>query len=325
MQIAIPLLLNPKAGCLFRSGLREWLRRHEECFHLVETRCAEELREKARELALGGEPVVAAAGGDGTLMNAAVGLVGTGAALGVLPSGTMNVFARELGIGSRRYDVALEAMQSGLRQAVDIFTVNGRPFLQMAGFGMDARIVQLVTPRLKRRLGAAAHVVTALRVATERHPRITLTLPDGEELEGFELILGNGKRYGGEGHLFAEARLDDGLLDAALFQQESPAILFEVLGSMLQRGATARNTVEMTQLRRFASCSLRAEGRLAFQLDGDDAGTLEAGEEARVARLPERLQVCIPRVPVPVTPLGRIASHPLVSALRDRIEAARDF
>ncbi len=325
MNIVIPLLLNPRAGSLFRSGLREWLRENERHFKLIETSSAEDLTARARALAEQGEPIVAAAGGDGTLMNAATGLIGTGAALGILPCGTMNVFARELGIGSRRFDIALDAMQNGLRQAVDIFAVNGNPFLQMAGFGLDARIVQLITPGLKRRLGAAAHIVTALKVATEHHPRITLTLDNGEQLDGLELILGNGKRYGGEGHLFANARYDDGLLDAALFQQEGPSILFEVLSCMMMRGATERNTCEMTQLRRFEHAIVSSEDSLSYQLDGDYAGTLRPGEEAVITRLPRQLLVCIPRTPVPVTLLGRFMAHPAVEALRARLFEASRF
>ena len=143
MHLTVPLLINPKAGSLFRSGLKAWLDEHRDDFTLVPTRSAEDLTERARELAEAGEPVIAAAGGDGTLMNAAQGLVGTNAALGILPCGTMNVFSRELGIGSRRFDVALDAIKNGARQEVDIFTVNDRPFLQMAGFGPDASIVKL--------------------------------------------------------------------------------------------------------------------------------------------------------------------------------------
>ncbi len=316
----IPLLLNPKAGSLFRSGLRDWLNNNAQHFQLMETASADDLTAKARELAEAGAPIVAAAGGDGTLMRAAAGLIGTGAALGILPCGTMNVFARELGIGSRRFDVALTAMQSGCTREVDIFTINGNPFLQMASFGLDARIVQLITPQLKQRLGAAAHVVTATQVLKERAPLISLTLPDGEILSGTELILGNGKRYGGEAHLFADAQLDDGLLDAAMYSQESPAILMEILDSMLQLGATERNTSDITKLRRLNNATVSADADLAWQLDGDYAGTLRAGEQATISQLPERLRVCVPREPVPATPFARLLAHPTVEALLARLE-----
>lgn len=300
MNDRIPLLVNPNAGSLFRSGLNAWLELHEQVFRIIHTDSARDLTQKARSLAESGEPIVAAAGGDGTLMCAAQGLIGTDSALGILPCGTMNVFARELGIGSRRFDCALQAMQNGGKQAVDIYTVNGKPFLQMAGFGMDASVVKMITPKLKRWLGAAAHIVTALRVAMEKHPVITVTLPNGEEIVGTQVILGNGKRYGGEAHLHADACLNDGLLDAVIMHQECPVILFEVLTCMLQKGATQRNTSVFTNVRRFESCVITAEGKLDYQLDGDYVGTLEPGEPSVVARLPEQLNVCVPLTLGPV-------------------------
>lgn len=325
MSRPIPLLINPKAGSLFRSGLKAWLDAHREAFTLVPTKSAEHLTEQARVLAESGEPVVAAAGGDGTLMGAAQGLIGTDAALGILPCGTMNVFARELGIGSRRFDIALDAMQNGTRQPVDIFTVNGKPFLQMAGFGMDARVVRLITPGMKRWLGAASHIITALKVAVERHPVITVALPNGEELSGTQVIMGNGRRYGGEAHLFANAQYDDGKLDAVVIHQESMAVFFEIISSMLMKGATQRNTSPFTNVRSFESCVITAEGKLDYQLDGDYVGTIMPGESALIERLPNQLNVCVPTVPVPLTPLGRFMGHPMVMALKARLKQLSEF
>ncbi len=321
----IPLLVNPKAGSLFRSGFREWLREYEGYFALVDTKSAADAKAKTHALAEQGASIVAVAGGDGTLMNAAAGLMGSATALGILPCGTMNVFSRELGIGSRRFDVALDAMLGGVLQEVDIFCVNDMPFLQMAGFGLDARVVQLVTPSLKKRMGAAAHVVTALQVMTERVPCMTLTLPTGEQLSGAELILGNGRRYGGEARLFADARFDDGLMDAAMFSQEGVAILLEILCSMLQLGATERNTTDITRLRRFSEAVVTAQTDVAFQLDGDYAGTLRAGESATIRRRAERLRVCVPREPVPMTPVGRMMAHPTIEALLARVKKIQRF
>lgn len=325
MKITIPLLINPKAGSLFRSGLKSWLDEHRDAFTPVPTAGAADLTAKARALAEAGEPVVAAAGGDGTLMCAAQGLVGTDTALGILPCGTMNVFARELGIGSRRFDVALEAMLRGARQKVDIFAVNGRPFLQMAGFGPDARIVHLITPGMKRRFGAFSHVLTAFRVAMESHPLITVKLPNGEEVCGTQVILGNGKRYGGEAYLFADARYDDGKLDALVVHEESVPILYEILSCMLQWGATQRNTSEFTQVCAFSSCEITADAKLDYQLDGDYVGTLLPGETAKLEKLPDPLQVCVPLYPVPVTPIGRLMAHPMVEAFLSRLKQAQRF
>ena len=325
MHLTVPLLINPKAGSLFRSGLKAWLDEHRNDFTIVPTESAEDLTRKARELAEAGEPVVAAAGGDGTLMNAAQGLAGTDAALGILPCGTMNVFARELGIGSRRFDVALDAIQTGPRHNIDLFSVNDQPFLQMAGFGPDASIVKRITPWLKKHTGAASHVIVGCSVAVEHHPIITVTLPSGEEIRGTQVILGNGKRYGGEAHLFANARYDDGKLDAAIIHQESMLILVEILSSMFNRGATHSNVSQCTRLCTFESCEITAEGKLDYQLDGDYAGTIHPGEKAIIRRLPERLKVCVPRTPIPGTPLQKFMAHPMVEAWRMRIQRAKEF
>lgn len=325
MPQPIPLLINPKAGSLFRSGLKAWLDDHRDAFRAVPTRSAEDLTNKARELAESGEPVVAAAGGDGTLMGAAQGLIGTGAALGILPCGTMNVLARELGIGSRKFDIALEAIQGCKRQEIDIFTVNGKPFLQVAGFGPDARAIELITPKLKKHMGAAAHVVTGLKVAMERLPLITMTTSDGETIKGTQIIMGNGKRYGGEAHLFADATIDDGRLDAAVIDQESLGILFEVMGLIVSKGATKHNVSDFTKLCRIKSCTITADGKLPYHLDGDYAGTLEPGDELRIERLPERLKVCVPGIPAPMTPIDKMMAHPLITALRDKLQSISEL
>lgn len=324
MTTPIPLLINPKAGSLFRSGLKSWLDAHRADFRLIPTKSAEDLTEQAAKLAESGEPIVAAAGGDGTLMCAAQGIIGTDSALGILPCGTMNVFSRELGIGSRKFDIALDAMRGSLRQEVDIFTVNGKPFLQLAGFGPDASLIRRITPRMKKHLGAASHVLTGMQVAVEHHPIITVTLPSGEEVSGTQVILGNGKRYGGEGHLFANARYNDGLLDAAVIQLESTGILFEVISYMLMRGATDRNTTEFTQLRQFPACTISAEDRLDYQLDGDYAGTLEPGETAVIEKLPRPLRICVPRQQEYGSHFERLLAHPIMETMRKQIELIKE-
>lgn len=319
MPSPTPLLINPKAGSLFRTGLNAWLEKNAGAFRLVPTESAEDLTAKARTLAESGEPVVAAAGGDGTLMCAAQGLVGTSSALGILPCGTMNVFARELGIGSRKFDVALAAIQGAGRQEVDIFAVNGRPFLQVAGFGPDARVIELITPRLKKHMGAAAHVVTGLKVAMERPPLITMTLPDGDTLRGSQIIMGNGKRYGGAAHLFAEAAYDDGKLDTAIIDQENLGIFFEVLGLIVSQGATKQNISDFTALRRIKCCEISADAPLSYHLDGDYAGTLQPGDTLKVERLPHKLNVCVPENMEQQSPFDRMMAHPMVAFLREKL------
>lgn len=263
---------------------------------MIPTTSAEEAYQQARLLAEQGEPVVVVGGGDGTLMNIAKALIGTETALGVLPCGTMNVFAREIGIGSHRYSRALKAIQQGHEERIDIFEVNGRPFLQMAGIGADAEIVRRITPAMKRRLGAAAHIVTACQLLHEELPEITLHTDTGESYSGAQVIMGNGRRYGGAAKLFSEACYDDGLLDAVIVQRKNIGILLELLSYMLMNGVSPKNSREHVEACRFASATITADKEVAYELDGDFIDVLQPGDELRISRLTQRLKV---RVPAP--------------------------
>lgn len=319
----IPLLLNNRAGTLYKSGLKKWLSRHSDAFDILLTASAEEAKKLTEKLVKAHAPLLAVAGGDGTLMNISPVLLGTGTALAILPSGSMNVFARELGLGSHRYDVALSAIQTGGRKEIDIFTINGRPFLQLAGFGPDANIIKRITPKLKKHLGPASHVLTGLRVLHEPLPRLTITTDGGEILCGAQIMLGNGACYGGEAHLFRNAAYDDGKLDAAIIQRKHIGILIEVIFSMLQHGARADMTPSGVEIRRFRRCVITAEGNVPYQLDGDYVGELRRGEEIIVEKSDKKLTVCVPPTPAPNTPFDKLLTAPLVHALFHKIAEMR--
>lgn len=286
--------MNRKSGSLHRAWFRAWLRKHAESFRLIPTSSAEEAYEQACRLAEEGEPIIVAAGGDGTLMNIARALIGTESALGVLPCGTMNVFAREIGIGSHQYSRALKTLQQGQEQSVDIFTANGRPFLQMAGIGADAEIVRRITPAMKRRLGAAAHIVTGWELMNEELPELTLRTDTGDVYQGAQIILGNGRRYGGAAKLFSDARYDDGLLDAVTVQRKNIGILLELLSYTLINGVSSQNSREHVEFCRFTSATITADREASYELDGDFIDTLRPGEELYIDRLPQKLKVRVP-------------------------------
>lgn len=294
MGESFPLLINRKSGSLHRAWFRAWLRKNAASFRIIPTKSAADAQEQAHLLAEQGEPVVVAAGGDGTLMNIAQALIGTESALGILPCGTMNVFARELGIGSHQYSRALKAIRQGHEERIDIFTANGRPFLQMAGIGADAEIIRRITPTMKRRLGAAAHIVTGWQLMNEELPELTLRTNLGEVYQGAQIIMGNGRRYGGAAKLFSEARYDDGLLDAVTVQRKNIGILLELISYMLINGVSEKNARDHVEVCRFASASVTANKEAAYELDGDFIGTLRPGEELIISKLPQLLNVRVP-------------------------------
>ena len=160
-------------------------------------------------------------GGDGSVGCAAARVAGTGTALGVLPLGTANDFARTLGLP---LDVpsACAALADGDVVDVDLGRLDGRAFLNVASVGLSVAVAEALGPRMKRWLGPLAYPVATLR-AYRRHRPFTarLEFPNGdhEPLELDDLLqveVGNGRHYGGGNAVSPTAGIDDHLLDVSV-------------------------------------------------------------------------------------------------------------
>lgn len=269
--MSIPLFFNNTARSARAARFRRWLDGHGDVFNVVEPKSREEMLALLAAQAHSGAPVIAVAGGDGTLGVAARALCNTETALAPFPAGTMNVFSREIGF-RQDFDHALHVLKGGRAKNVDLFAFNGRPFLQMAGIGADARAVELTTWKMKKKWKAFAYVIAGVRAFAERQPRLTLTTDDGRVVEGTSIIFGNGRKYGGPFPLFAEAGNDDGLLDAVVFQRSSPSIIGECLKAAVQGGFHSRRYGHFEYVRMTGGTVTSAE-QAACELDGDYAGT----------------------------------------------------
>jgi len=182
----------------------------------------------AREAVAMGCDAVLVVSGDGTLGEAIKGLLETDVALGILPVGLTNVWARQLGLPvwspiSRHYLVesAVAMTQSHVRR-MDVGRVNGRCFIFCAGVGFDARVTEMVEPHpmAKRRLGHLAYAIAAIvEVLSFVGTKATITI-DGEILRGRVLLLiaSNAQLYSGFVRVAPNACLDDGLLDVCVFR-----------------------------------------------------------------------------------------------------------
>ena len=137
-----PLIFNPKARSHRGQRALRFLMEKANHFTLYATNHGDEARELAARFAAAGEPVVIAAGGDGTLNAVVCGLAGSKTALAVLPTGTMNVFARELGIPFDNLAKAFEVIERGFIREIDLFEANHAPFVQLAGVGFDAQVIE---------------------------------------------------------------------------------------------------------------------------------------------------------------------------------------
>jgi diacylglycerol kinase (ATP) len=193
---------------------------------LVETHCTGHAVALAREAARRGESMVVAAGGDGTIAEVANGLLGTSARLGVIPLGTANVLAHELGLPFAPKSVAA-ALAFGRTCTLWPGQANGpdgaRLFVQMLGVGFDAYVVRNLPLPLKRALGKGAYVLQSIRDLNRyRFPVIRMRIDD-KETEAASVIISKGRLYGGRFRLAADAIPGDPGFSVVLFDHSGPA------------------------------------------------------------------------------------------------------
>jgi diacylglycerol kinase family enzyme len=132
----------------------------------------------AREAVRSGADLVLASGGDGTITACVGGVAKSGVPLGVLPCGTGNLLARNLGL-PLSLDEALTVALTGADRRLDVGAANGRPFVVMAGIGFDAEMLEGADERLKARVGWVAYVLSGLRHLRERPVRMVLRADGG--------------------------------------------------------------------------------------------------------------------------------------------------
>jgi len=231
-----------------------------------------------------GFDTVIAAGGDGTV-NEVLNGVGDApkgfetARLGVLPLGTVNVFARELGIPLNPVR-AWACIQKGKEIHVDLpqvhYHAQGKEqlkyFAQLAGAGLDARAVELVAWELKKRVGPLAYVMAGLQALMDSPAQITATGGSHKSSGGLVLI-GNGRLYGGTFRIFPAADLRDGMLDVCVFPKVNWFTLARCGPQLLLRGTLPSSAVEVFQASRI---ELTAKTRTPAEVDGELLGDLPA-------------------------------------------------
>lgn len=198
-----------------------------------------EYPDHATELATAaGDQLVIAAGGDGTI-NEVVNGLHKEATLGILPLGTANVLARELGLPLKP-EKACHRILEGNHSRIDLGVATNRQgeerrFTFVAGIGFDANVIHTVTPRLKRYLKALAFILTAFKVyVDEEFPAIHVHHGDTIYVTQF-VILANGRRYGGDFQVSSEGSLTSGELEAILVERISALIRPDILGRILAR------------------------------------------------------------------------------------------
>jgi len=218
------LIVNPQSGRGNIPGRIEavvrYFKRHG---HEIDVRLTDgpgHAVELAREACGADYDVIIGGGGDGTINEVLNGMTGGDTPLGILPWGTGNVFAAEMGLPTR-LRAACRLIRRGGTARLDVGVCGGRRFLLMVGAGVDAySLKQLDGQLLKRRLGRFAYAVAALKaIARYRFPEIDVVLSDGRRDRGSFILVSNTSRYGNFFSFTPEASPSDGKLDVFVFRE----------------------------------------------------------------------------------------------------------
>lgn len=258
----------------------------------------------ARGAAKEGVDVVAVLAGDGTLNEAADGLVGTQTALAPLPGGSTNVYARTIGIASDPVDATAQLLGSLERRTfkrIGLGRVNDRHFLFHTGVGFDAAVVEQVERRaaFKRYAAHPIFVVAAfdtwLRTYDHSHGRFSVTLGDGEVIEGGTLaILSKTSPYTFLGNtplvVAPEADLDSTLSITVVKARHAPAILSLAAAAFLSPKALHRHR-DVEHRADVVCATISGEEPFPYQVDGDYLGDVTRLE---VAYVPDALTLVVP-------------------------------
>jgi YegS/Rv2252/BmrU family lipid kinase len=264
-------------------------------FDVVETRGAGDAEHFARAAAREGYRAVVAVGGDGTVGEVITGLAGTGVPLGIVPKGTGNQVAFNLGI-PRGIEAAVDVVVNGVTVPMDLGQVaQGRYFAVAAGTGWDAAVVKLATRELKDRWGFGAYIYAALKVgATPPTTRYRITA-DGETLEmdaamvlaaNMGLIVTNPQAF--NVRIAPRATHHDGKLDLCIFAPRTLTHAARMVWRMYRQMYAGDDRMIYLQAREIV---VESDPPVVTETDGEPLG--ETPLHARA--IPGGIHVLVPR------------------------------
>ncbi|MBV9690611.1 MAG: diacylglycerol kinase family lipid kinase [Ktedonobacteraceae bacterium] len=269
------IIANPMAGSYIqqRHQIEEtlsYLRDHNWQVELKLTEQAGDAPRLTREAVERNVEAVIAVGGDGTINEIIQELAGTETALGVLPSGTINGWARETGIPLDNVG-AREVLLRGRTRRIDLGRLNDRYFLLMAGVGVDAEVTRAIEHKPLKRFGVLSYLLVGTWLGLG-YPSFQVIVRVGKRTirtRAVEIIIGNTQLYGGAVKFTWRAKCDDGLLDICVVRTQNAFGRIAVSLDFLLRKP------ERHQWVRYEKCNmvrLHTNKPIAIQLDGEPAG-----------------------------------------------------
>jgi len=255
---------------------------------------------RARKAMAEGANLIFVWGGDGMVQRCVDAVAGTKAVIAILPAGTANLLAANLGIPAD-LGAAVRVGLHGGRRTIDTGTVNGEHFAVMAGAGFDARMIAGASRRMKKHIGPLAYLYTGARSLTVRRTRAVVDV-DGRRLFSGPLscvLVGNVSRVLGGIEVFSDARPDDGILEVGLVTAKNPAEWVRALGR-LAIGSPAKSP--FIRIARGRRITVRFRHAMPCELDG---GAREPTAKMRIKARPASVTICVPAA-VPAGDLNHV-------------------
>ncbi|MBT2228418.1 diacylglycerol kinase family protein [Nonomuraea sp. NEAU-A123] len=246
-------------------------------------------RKKVREALKQGAELVFVWGGDGMVQRCADVMAGSGVPMAVLPAGTGNLFATNLGIPID-LEEAVEIGFHGRREKLDLGLLNGEHFAVMAGAGFEAEMIADADGQAKKQLGKLSYVKAAVRHVGGPLVPMKIKVDGTTWFEGDAscLLLGNVSMIAGGIEAFDDARPDDGWLEVGVSTAKGPVQWARVIGRMATGRSDDSPFVRMTRARKV---SARFATPLTYELDG---GEREATTRLTAEAVPGALTICLP-------------------------------
>ena len=263
------VILNPAARGTRASRLRSQVESITRGAILCATSRSGEAEVLARHAAAEGFQKIIAAGGDGTINEIVNGIAGQNVALGLLPLGTMNVFATELGLPANDLKRCWEIIQENRIRPVDLPSANNKHFVQLAGVGLDAQAVKETSRAFKKSFGPLSYMISAAQIASRTPPKLRIESENAKTEEGSFVLVGNGRLYGGRFPFFKQAVIDDGLLDVVVFKRLNYVEIIRYLQNVIFTPQITAPEVEYFQTRRL---KVSSEETVPVEIDGELIG-----------------------------------------------------
>lgn len=249
----------------------------------------EEVMRRAQEAAKRCVPLVIVGGGDGTLSSVVKYLVGSKSTLGVLPLGTGNQFARDLGINAD-VETACRVFSEGRVGEVDLGTVGDDYFLNVATVGLTTRIAEELTVEAKRRFGRFVYALALARALRKVRPfKATLKMPDGEQtFETLQIVIGNGRFHAGPFPLAPDATITDGKLEGYVLATKSRWALLSYALHL-----PGGHQVDLADVASFSTTEIALESHPRERVTVD--GEISFRTPIRLGIAPKALRVMVPQ------------------------------